>query len=365
MQIELVLIGILLLINLAVLGYLIRRMNAPKGDGGQGLVDQLNSIRKELYELQDRSRLEMQSQLGQVNDRLHRGMADSQTAIQNQFAHSAKIIQEVTEKLTTLDATNKQVLDFSSQLQNLQDILKNPKARGVLGEYFLETALKNVLPPEHYQMQYKFLNGEIVDAVVLIDGKIIPVDAKFSLENYNRLAVEQNPVEKEKLEKIFLNDLKLRIIETSKYVRPEEGTMDFAFMFIPHEAVYYDLLVNKIGNITDETDSLLARAASKHRVIVVSPTSFFAFLQTVLQGLKGMKIEENAQMILKQVEELGKHMRAYAEYHGKVAKNLSQTVNQFNLADGELRKINKDVNKITGSKAEVIDMQIIEKPMIE
>lgn len=364
MQPEIILVIVLLLITIGTLIAIFLKLTSSDGSRSvDHLTERLHELREELQRLQFESRQEMQTQLARVNDQVYKGLSDSQKAMHTQFDQTSRIIQDITQRLTTLDATNKQVLDFSSQLQNLQDILKNPKHRGILGEYFLETALKNVLSPEHYKMQYKFANGEIVDAVVMVDGKIIPIDSKFSLENYNRLAVEENPQEKERLEKAFLNDLKQRIIETSKYIRPEEGTMDFAFMFIPHEAVYYDLLVNKVGSITDETDSLMARAAAKYRVIIVSPTSFFAYLQTVLQGLRALKIEESAQLIRKQVEELGKHMRAYSEYHGKVAKNLSTTVNQFNLASGELRKISKDVAKITdGGIAEVIEIDMVEKP---
>lgn len=367
MQMEFLVIIFLLVIALCALGVIMSRLLSRKHEGdGAELIEQLNTFRRELYELQDRGRQEMQSQLGRVNDQVYKGMSDSQKAMQLQFSQTSKIIEDITHRLTTLDATNKQVLDFSSQLQSLQDILKNPKHRGILGEYFLETALKNVLSPEHYKMQYKFANGEIVDAAVLLDGKIIPIDSKFSLENYNRLAVEQNPESRDKLEKTFLNDLKQRIQETAKYIRPEEGTMDFAFMFIPHEAVYYDLLVNKVGNITDETDSLIARAASKYKVIIVSPTSFFAFLQTVLQGLRALKIEEQAQNIQIEVEKLGKHMRAYSEYHGSVAGHLTKTVNQFNLSTGELRKISKDITKITeGKSGEVIEIELVDRPMVE
>jgi DNA recombination protein RmuC len=367
MQMEFLIIICLLILTLCALGFILLRMLSKKSDDQDvKLLDQLQNLRRELYELQDRGRQEMQSQLGRVNDQVYKGMSDSQKAMQIQFSQTSKIIEDITHRLTTLDATNKQVLDFSSQLQNLQDILKNPKHRGILGEYFLETALKNVLAPEHYKMQYKFTNGEIVDAAVLLDGKVIPIDSKFSLENYNRLAVETHPETREKLEKAFLNDLKLRIQETAKYIRPDEGTMDFAFMFIPHEAVYYDLLVNKVGNITDETDSLIARAASKYHVIIVSPTSFFAYLQTVLQGLRALKIEEQALNIQKEVEKLGKHLRAYSEYHGSVAGHLTKVVNQFNLSTGELRKVSKDIIKITeGKSGEVIEVELVDRPMVE
>ena len=284
--------------------------------------------------------------------------------MRNQFSESSKLIKEVTEGLVKLDETNRQVVSFADQLQNLQDILKNPKQRGILGEYYLETLLKNVLPPSNYKMQYAFNNGEIVDAAVFVKDKIIPVDSKFSLENYNRLAEAKDPSEKERLEKLFVNDLKLRITETSKYIRPSEGTMDFAFMFIPHEAIYYDLLVNKIGLVTDDTENLIQRAASKYKVLIVSPTSFLAYLQTVMQGLKALQIEETAKDIVKRVDDLGKHLKSYEEYHTKLGNSLSTTVNHYTASGREFKKIDKDVMKITGSSID-FEPLVLEKPLLE
>lgn len=274
-------------------------------------------------------------------------------SMRNQFSESSKLIKDVTQGLTKLDETNRQVVSFADQLQSLQDILKNPKHRGILGEYYLETLLQNVLAPTQYKMQYAFTNGEIVDAVVFVKDKIIPVDSKFSLENYNKLSSEQNPEIKKELEKMFVNDLKLRIQETAKYIRPKEGTMDFAFMFIPHEAIYYDLLVNKIGAVTEETDNLIQRAANKYKVIIVSPTSFLAYLQTVLQGLKAMQIEESAKEIRKNVEGLQKHLKTFEEYQNKLGNALSTTVNHFNSSNREFKKIDKDVVRITGTDSEI------------
>ncbi len=225
-------------------------------------------------------------------------------SVRMQFTESQKLIQNVTAGLTKLDETNRQVVSFADQLQSLQDILKNPKQRGILGEYYLETLLKNVLPPGSFQMQYAFTDGTIVDAAVFVKDKVIPVDSKFSLENYNRIIETKDPAERERFEKVFVNDLKNRILETSKYIQPKEGTMDFAFMFIPHEAIYYDLLINKIGAIVEDNENLIHRAASKYHVIIVSPTSFLAYLQTVLQGLKAMQIEESVKGIIKNVGEL-------------------------------------------------------------
>lgn len=295
-----------------------------------------------------------------LDERMHQ----SNENLKYQSSESQKLIREITREITEVKETGKQVMGFTDQLQQLQNMLKNPKSRGILGEYYLETLLKNVLPPDSYQMQYPFTNGEIVDAVVFVKDKIIPIDSKFSLENYNRISEAVDAAEKDRFEKIFLNDLKNRIVETAKYIRPELGTMDFAFMFIPHEAIYYDLIVNKIGIVNEDTENLIQRAASKYKVIIVSPTSFLAYLQTVLQGLKALQIEEKAVEIQKHVGELGKHIKNYEEYHNKLGKNLSTVVNQYELSGKELKKIDKDVYKIAGEKIG-IDVVEIEKPKEE
>ena len=285
-------------------------------------------------------------------------------SVRNQFGESAKLIREVTMGLTKLDETNKQVISFADQLQSLQDILKNPKQRGVLGEYYLETLLKNVLPPGSYQMQYAFPDGVIVDAAVFVKDKIIPIDSKFSLENYNRIVEEKNEAEKEKLEKLFVADLKMRIAETAKYIQPSQGTMDFAFMFIPHEAIYYDLIVNKIGALKEDSETLIQRAASKYHVLIVSPTSFLAYLQTVLQGLNALHIEEKAVEIIKRVEELGRHLKSYEEYYAKLGNSLSTTINHYNSGYKELGKVDKDVLRITGTGAG-LEPLTLERPSVE
>ncbi|HYF12945.1 MAG TPA: DNA recombination protein RmuC, partial [Candidatus Paceibacterota bacterium] len=251
----------------------------------------------------------------------------------------------------------------ADQLQNLQDILKNPKQRGILGEYYLETVLKNVLPPGSFQMQYGFPNGEIVDAVVFVKDKIIPIDSKFSLENYNRILAAREKSEKEALERLFKQDLKLRIDETAKYVRPAENTTDFAFMFIPAEGVYYDMIVDEGGVIKTRTRDLIEYAFSK-KVIIVSPTSFLAYLQTVLQGLKSLQIEEQAREIIGNVAKLGNHLGAYEDFYKKLGASLSTTVNHWNAGYKELNKIDKDVLRIT-SKSVGIEMEAIDRPEIE
>ena len=209
-------------------------------------------------------------------------------------------------------------------------------------------------------MQTTFQDGTIVDAVVFVKEKIIPVDSKFSLENYNRISETTDPAEKIRLEKLFANDLKNRIIETAKYIQPEQGTLDFAFMFIPHEAIYYDLLVGKVG--TDNDENLIQRAAGKYHVIIVSPTSFLAYLQTVLQGLKALQIEETAQDIIKRVNDLGKHLKSYEEYHSKLGTSIGTVVNHFNSSSKELGKIDKDVMRIAGASPGIETLPI-DKPL--
>lgn len=305
----------------------------------------------------DQSFLILQNQLSEIRQTLDTKVGESTKMILQQSNRSAQIIQNVTEKLTRLDETNKQVVNFADQLKNLQDILKNPKQRGVLGEYFLKTVLENVLPPGNFQMQYAFKDGTIVDAVVFVDKRIIPIDSKFSLENYNRILEARDSAEKKRYESAFVADLKNRIDETAKYVKPEEETMDFAFMFIPSEAVYYDLLINKVGSITDDTKSLITYAGQK-RVVIVSPTSFLAYLQTVLQGLRNQKISEQAKEIIKQVENLGKHLSSYDQYMSKLGKNLGTTVNMYNSAYKEFGKIDKDVLRISGEAIGIEPMRI-------
>lgn len=369
---------------LAVIGTFIWLQNRKASDpvASQNIMNEIARIREELLRASTEQRQEAQQKLDRINDQLYKGLADSQKTLQTQqelaqkniteqFSSTAKIIAEVTEKLTTLDATNKQVLDFSSQLRNLQDILKNPKHRGILGEYYLETLLKNAMAPESYAMQYRLGKDEegkdlIPDAVVFVKDKIIPVDSKFSLENYNRISEESDLTEKARLEKLFVSDLKNRILETSKYIQPDKNTMDFAFMFIPHEAIYYDLLVNKIGGSQEDNENLIQRAAGKYHVIIVSPTSFLAYLQTVLQALHALKIEERAHDIIKHVADLGKHFRAYSEFHAKVGNNLTTVVNQYNLSSNELKKVTKDMTKITnGTSEDIIEIASIDKPVIK
>jgi DNA recombination protein RmuC len=302
--------------------------------------------------------LMLQNQIAELNRTLDTKLGESSKAIREQFGESARIIRDITQELVKVGEGQKQVMGVTEQLKNLQDILKNPKQRGVLGEYYLETVLKNVLPPGSYHMQYSFKDGSIVDAVIITKEGIIPVDSKFSLENYNRVLEAPTQADRERYETAFVNDLKARVDETAKYIKPSEGTLSFAFMFIPSEAVYYDLLINKIGAVKSNTLNLIEYAAGQKKVMVVSPTTFLAYLQTVLQGLKALQIEETAKKIGERVQALGKHIGSYEAYMKKLGGHLGTTVNTYNTAYKELGKIDKDVLRITGSSNNMETMQL-------
>lgn len=339
-------------------------MAQPKQDE-KILFEYIESLRKEIRDSSFENRKEAQERLNRIDDRLAKGLKFSSESLQKQFSQSANLIQEVTKKLTTLDETNKQVLGFSEQMQSLENILKNPKQRGILGEYFLESLLGNVLAPNQYQIQYKFQDGIIVDAAVFMKDKVIPIDAKFSLEKYNKIMDETNKDKRDKLKKEFRLDIKNRIDETAKYIRPSHDTTDFAFMFIPAEGIYYNLLIYKT-NTTDSNSGNLIEYAFNKKVIIVSPTSFYAYLQTVLQGLNALKMEESMKDVIKKVGNLGRHLKTYETYMGKVGNNLGTTVNMYNNAYKEFKKIDKDVYKITdGEAGGSVEPLLVDKPNVE
>ena len=295
-----------------------------------------------------------------MGDKLERSSASVQQSVQKQLSESAKLVADVTQRLAKLDETNRRVVNVADELKTLQNVLSNPKQRGVFGEFYLESVLENVLAPGQYKMQYKFGDGEIVDAVIFLEkGQVLPIDSKFSLENYNRM-IEASGNEREALLQKVKTDLKQRIDETSKYIRPAENTMEFAFMFIPSESLYYDLLINNVGQGGSSRD-LIEYAFRDRRVIIVSPTSFMAYLQTVLQGLRSLQIEEQAKDIQVRVGKLGTHIAKFETFMQKLGSSLSTTVGHYNNAHKELGKIDKDVIKIADADASVEPL-LLDKP---
>jgi DNA recombination protein RmuC len=323
------------------------------------------SIKKEE---EDQTFLILQDQLDRLtrtmDERMHRSSSEINQALRHQGTDTQKLIQDITRELTEVKESSKQVFSMTEQLQNLEKVLKHQKQRGNLGEAQLGLILDNILPAGAYKMQHQFKNGEVVDAIINTKDGIICIDSKFSLDNYNRIVNEKDELERERLENEFRKDLKLRIDETAKYIRPEEGTLPFAFMFIPAEGIYYDLLINEIGAVKVNTRSLIDYAYKDKNVIIVSPTTFYAYLHSVLHGFRAFKIEESAKGIQKRVEELAKHLAAYEDYMKKLGVTLGTSVNHYNVAYKELKKVDKDVLKISGETAN-IEPVMLDKPVME
>lgn len=350
------LIVILLVVLVVGFGVVIFVLNSRLSELKKGSAVEM--MKTDVTEL-SRTIAQLQQTMGEKIDRSQTSM---QQSVQTQLTQSSKLISDVTQRLAKLDETNRRVVDVADELKTLQNVLQNPKQRGGLGEYYLDTVLGNVLPPNVYELQYKFKDGEIVDAVIHLDKKrIIPIDSKFSLENYNRMIEEKNKTQREALAKIFKSDLKKRIDETAKYIRPNEDTLDYAFMFIPSEAIYYDLLTSNVGASGTNARDLIEYAFVDKKVIIVSPTTLLAYLQTVMQGLRSLQIEEQAKDIQKRVGELGKHIAAHETYMQKLGTTLGTSIGHFNKAHKSLGQMDKDVIKIASTSPSVEPL-LLDKP---
>jgi len=346
MEIAIIILLAAVFLTLLVLIFVLRKPRQSAASE-QFLQNDLANLRRDVTDLSDNLRKTFDEKL----DKTQESMAA-------QLHNSSKIVADIATRLTKLDDTNKRVVDVAEELKTIQNVLTNAKTRGGLGEYYLENVLGNVLPPNIWEKQYHFKNGEAVDAIVkLKDGKILPIDSKFSLENYNRMVEAPNKTEREKLQGELKRDLKNRIDETAKYIRPSENTMDFAFMFIPSEALYYDAIINDVGQ-GGSSRNLIDYAYNEKKVIIVSPTTLLAYLQTVMQGLRSLQIEEQAKEIQKRVEKLGQHLAKYDEYMNKLGSSLGTTVNHFNAAHKEFAKVDTDVTKIAGGNKTVEPLSI-------
>lgn len=349
----LVAVIVLAVICAFLIGILFWKLSRPVDSSSAMLLKaDMTELTKSMDQLKDGLQKQLTEQLGTSNKQMAA-----------QFAASSKIIQEVTQKLTELDRTNKSVGDIASELKTLQNVLQNPKQRGVVGEFYLEQILKNVLPPGTFELQYKLAEGMVVDAVIKLDDKILPIDSKFSLENYNRL-LEASPEERPMLERAFKEDLKKRIDETSKYIKPGKGTLDQALMFIPSEAIYYDLLANKVGLGNVSGRNLMQYAAADKKVTIVGPSTLSAMLQTIVQGLRSIEIHKDTERIRKNIEQLSKHLIAHNAYMQKLGVSLGVTVGHYNTTYKELGKIDKDIVKIAQTEPSV-EPVLLERPVLD
>ncbi len=353
---------LLLAVLVAVLVVILKKPEARDDSQSLGLLQgQLEALRNAV-----------DKKLGEGTDRMFHGMQvqsdHSQKTISNIQQQLDQITDRVTQQLTEVvkgvtetKESTKQVFTIAEQLKSLESVLKNQKQRGNLGEASLELILSNVLPGQ-YETQYLFANGDKVDFAIKTRDGILPVDAKFPLENYIRLIDETDDQRRDLYRKEFKSDIKKRIDETAKYIRPEEGTMPFAIMFIPAEGIYYDLLNNDVGVGVNARD-LIEYAYQQKNVIIASPTTFLAYLQTVLFGNQRAKIQETAKDIIKNVADLGKHMAAYQDSHNSLGKSLSAAVGHYEKSGKAYKAINKDVIRITGETTE-LSLETVEKPTL-
>lgn len=361
---------LLVLILIAVVAFFLINRGTKKEDTSQEFLLQLNAelrreiqdIRKEVNQNAEKGRTEIESKLKDINKELSEYQKSSKSDMQKQFADSNKVIREVTKELEKIKGTNTQVLNFANQMKTLEKILSNQKQRGILGEIQLENLLANVLPPELFQMQYSFANGEAVDAIVKVGDFMIPIDAKFSLDNYNRMIESEDTAEIELLEKAFKSDIKKRIDETAKYIRPNQKTTDYAYMFIPADGLYQDLLNSRVGSLQINSRDLVSYAYTK-KVMIVSPMSLFPMLQITVKALHNLKIEGSIREIQDNISKLSNHLKAYKVYHDKLGNTIGTVVNHYNNSSKEFKKIDKDVLKISDGKSQIgFEVNALERP---
>ena len=363
---ELIIIIALIIVVLTLIFIIYRGNSEGNSDViiqlSNNLSNQIQNIRKEISDNSEKSRLEIESKLKIINKEISDFQISSKSTMQKQFADSNKIIKDVTNELAKIKGTNEQVLSFANQMKSLEKILGNQKQRGIFGEIQLENLLSNVLPPEIFQMQYSFNNGDMLDAIIKVNDNIIPIDAKFSLDNYNRMIESSDENEIKLLEKKFKEDIKSRIDETAKYIKPQEKTLDYAFMFIPADGLYQDLLNSRVGSLKINSNELVSYAYLK-KVMIVSPMSLFPMLQITMKALNNLKFEKEIDTVIKNVRNLSNHLASYQLYHDKLGNTLKTVVNHYNKSSDEFGKIDKDISRISNGKIKLnLENEIVEKP---
>lgn len=276
------------------------------------------------------------SQLGSVSSQVSEQIGTGMGLLQKASQHFSERVQEVQSRLAQLDEANKRILEVGRSLATLQEILRAPKLRGGLGEFLLGDLLSQIMPAEYFTLQYSFRSGERVDAVIRLSQGLVPVDAKFPLENFQKSLLAENEGAKKNFLKIFSADVK-KHVETiaNKYILPQEGTCDFALMYIPAENVYYEAFIK--DDAPAEGKGLREFTFQKH-VIPVSPNSFYAYLHTILLGLRGLKVEESAREILKQLASLQGQFARFQDEFRKLGRHLDQSRSSFETAQKHLER---------------------------
>jgi DNA recombination protein RmuC len=303
-----------------------QQMDQLRGQMSEGLTRNISLLTEQLRAINE----QVNRQLQLVNQQLQ----NSSGQIGQRLDSAARVIGEVKENIGKLSKSSEQIYEVGKNIASLQEILRPPKLRGGLGEYFLGEMLSQILPPEFFTLQYPLSSGERVDAVVRLGEKLVPIDSKFPLENFRRILESQTDDERKTSQRLFSRDVKKHIDDIAdKYIVPREGTYDFALLYIPAENVYYETITK--DDSLGEEKSILSYALAK-KVIPVSPNSFYAYLQVILLGLKGLKIEEHALEIQTLLAGLGKDMKLFQEEFRLVGKHITDARNRFDEAKARL-----------------------------
>ena len=277
----------------------------------------------------------------QVNERLKetsQALLDGHRTVGERLDSATKVFGDVQKSLGRLEETHKQIYEISKDIASLQELLRAPKFRGEIGETLLGKLLEDVLPKENIKLQHRFKSGDIVDAAIIIGQNLISIDAKFPLENFQRTQSAGTEDEKKSNYRAFLRDVKLRIDEVaSKYILPDESTFDFALMYIPAEAVYYQI----------SRDEELGVYAKSRKVIFVSPNTFYAYLQAILYGLRGVNIQRNIQKIFAELTRLQIDLKKFHEDFDLVGNHLSNAAKKYNDAREKLGQFQDKLTNTT------------------
>jgi DNA recombination protein RmuC len=317
---ELILVSIVLVVSIAGLAIVMSHVRSNDARN-RALLEQLQR------EQQASSAQAMQTMLQTIN-----AQRDNQDRQSN---HLSSTLQELRARLSEVQEGSKQVLTISKSLSDLQSILQAPKLRGTQGETWLEELLGQILPKTHFSMQYQFRNGVIADAVIkLRDDRLLPIDSKFSLENFRKFTAAQTPEERLVHSKAFASDVKKRIDEIGKkYIIPDEGTLNFAFMYVPAENVYYQAFIE------DQDHHNLQQYAFLRRVIPVSPNSLYPYLEIVLLGLRGLQIEQDARRIQDGLVTISQELERFMDEYRKVGENIRRAQQNFELSSSKANKL--------------------------
>jgi DNA recombination protein RmuC len=291
-----------------------------------------------------------------VTETMDRRLGELDTKVDRRLESAGQTTNKIHERLGKVDEATTQMLERAKDLARLEQALRPPKARGGFGELLLENLLRDRLPPTAYDVQYTFDSGERVDAIVRVD-RIIPVDSKFPLDNYNRLVEAETDDERLLAERQFGRDVKLHIDSiAAKYVRPDEGTYDFAFMYIPVEAVYYELACGKTG--------ALLSYAHERRVFPVSPTTFTAYLQVIALGLRGLQVEEHAHEVMAYVAELQRDFDRFADDFDKIGTHIGHAQSKHHEAGKKLDRFETKLERAVEEQEELESETVLELPSV-